>query len=428
VNQTAQEKAASQRVEEAALLWLRREHLMGEPHLRLPELVERDRQLQARLDELAAAGELGWRACERELEWEEPGEIFPATFLALAMAVAAAAEKTSSCRLAHVLAYAVRTKELTRPFVAALAWVPLDGIVNLLEDLFTADDARLRRVGLAAAVAHRQIPESVLSDALDDPDCDLRARALRGVGEMGYLELLPRLAEQMADEPGACRFEAAWTCALRSRSGRAIEVLLETAESQRPDSERAMRAVARLLHACEGTARLQSLGERPAMRRAAIVGAGVLGDPALVDWLITLLTMPATARLAGESLELITGLSLDRPPFQAHPPEAMQRTPCVCNPWEEAVEAGPDEHLPWPNRQAVADWWMKHRTEYPSERRYLLGRPISDSWCRTVLREGRQRQRAHAALELATRHPAEILFEVRAPGMRQRTCLEPGVD
>ncbi|MHB0959091.1 MAG: TIGR02270 family protein [Pirellulaceae bacterium] len=423
MNQTAREKAASQCVEEAALLWLRREHLMGEPHLTLCELVERDRQLQARLDELAAAGELGWRACERELEWEEPGEIFPATFLALAVAV----DKTASSRLAHVLAYAVRTKELTRPLVAALAWVPLDGIMNLLEDLFTANDARLRRVGLAAAVAHRQIPESVLSDALDDRDGDLRARAMRGVGEMGYLELLPRLAEQMADESAACRFEAAWSCALRSRSLLAIEVLFETAESQRPDSERAMRAVARLLDACEGSARLQSWGERPAMRRAAIVGAGVLGNPALIDWLIAQLTLPATARLAGESLELITGISLDRPPFQAHPPEAMQRMPCVCNPWEEAVEAGPDEHLPWPNRQAVADWWIKHRTEYQSGHRYLLGRPISDSWCRTVLREGRQRQRAHAALELATRHPAEILFDVRAPGMRQRTCLEPGV-
>ena len=183
MNQTTREKAVSQCVEEAALLWLRREHLIGEPHLSLPDLADRDRQLQSRLDELVAAGDLGWRACQRELGWEEPGEIFPATFLALA--------ENSRIRLTRVLDYAVRSYELSRPLVAGLAWAPLDGIVDLLEDFLTADDARLRGIGLAAAIAHRQVPESALADALEHPHGGLRARALRGVGEMGCLELVP---------------------------------------------------------------------------------------------------------------------------------------------------------------------------------------------------------------------------------------------
>ncbi len=105
MNQTTREKAVSRCVEEAALLWLRREHLIGEPHLSLPDLADRDRQLQARLDELLAAGELGWRACQRELGWEEPGEIFPATLLALA--------ENSPNRLTRVLDYAIRSYELS---------------------------------------------------------------------------------------------------------------------------------------------------------------------------------------------------------------------------------------------------------------------------------------------------------------------------
>ena len=414
MNQTTREKAVSQCVEEAALLWLRREHLIGEPHLSLPDLADRDRQLQARLDELIAAGELGWRACQRELGWEEPGEIFPATLLALA--------ENSPIRLTRVLDYAIRSYELSRPLVAGLAWAPLDGIVDLLEDLLTTHDAGLRRIGLAAAIAHRQVPESAFADALDHPDDGLRARALRGVGEMGSIDLVPRVAEQITGEPSACRFEAAWTCALRAASPSAIEVLLETVRGLCPESERATRMIVHRIHGREAAALLQRLANDPATRRAAIVGAGELGDPArgLADFSVD---DSRHARVAGESLQTITGVPLDRPPFQAQPPEAARLSSCESNPWEETVECGPDEHLPWPKVAAVADWWATHRTEYQTERRDLLGRPISEPWCRVVLRDGRQRQRAHAALELAATHPAESLFEVRAPGSRQLACL-----
>jgi len=40
-----------------------------------------------------------------------------------------------------------------------------------------------------------------------------------------------------------------------------------------------------------------------------------------------------------------------------------------------------------------------------------------------VLRRGSQRQRAAAAIELALINPAQPLFEVRAPGYRQRAAL-----
>ncbi|MHB8973554.1 MAG: TIGR02270 family protein [Pirellulaceae bacterium] len=415
MNRTTRDKEVSQCVEEAALLWLRREHLVGESHLSLADLAEHDRQLQTRLNELIAAGDLAWRACQRELGWEEPGEIFPATILALAA--------DSASRMPQVLDYALRSSELSRPLVAGLAWSPLDGIVDLLEDFLTAADSRLRRIGLAAAIAHRQIPESALSDALNHPDCLLRARALRGVGEMGCDELLSRVAEQVANGPRECRFEAAWTCAVRSRLPQALDVLLEAIRWPCHELERAICASVRLMDTSAAAAYLECLAGDPATQRAAIVGAGALGDPGLVDWLISLLSFPATSRVAGESVAIITGMPLDRSPFQVRPPEAKPFAPRDNDPWEEVVELGPDEHLPWPKPPAIADWWARHRAGYEVGTRYLLGRPVSIPWCRVVLCEGRQRQRAHAALELAIRLPAEPLFEVRAPGDRQRACL-----
>jgi hypothetical protein len=44
---------------------------------------------------------------------------------------------------------------------------------------------------------------------------------------------------------------------------------------------------------------------------------------------------------------------------------------------------------------------------------------MTPDWLRQVLREGKQRQRAAAALELAIREPNKPLFNVAAPGFRQ---------
>jgi hypothetical protein len=52
-----------------------------------------------------------------------------------------------------------------------------------------------------------------------------------------------------------------------------------------------------------------------------------------------------------------------------------------------------------------------------------MGKPITIDWCKQVLRTGRQRQRAAAALELAMRRRGSPLFEVRSPGFRQVKVL-----
>ena len=55
------------------------------------------------------------------------------------------------------------------------------------------------------------------------------------------------------------------------------------------------------------------------------------------------------------------------------------------------------------------------------------GKAMTDEWLKIVLRDGRQRQRAAAALELAIRQPGQPLFNVAAPGFRQIERLgKPG--
>ena len=70
--------------------------------------------------------------------------------------------------------------------------------------------------------------------------------------------------------------------------------------------------------------------------------------------------------------------------------------------------------------------WDKNRGLFQNGTRYLLGKPITIEWLKSVLRDGRQRQRAAAALELAIRNPGQPLFNVAAPGFRQQQILGKG--
>ena len=65
----------------------------------------------------------------------------------------------------------------------------------------------------------------------------------------------------------------------------------------------------------------------------------------------------------------------------------------------------PDDNLPWPEPALVQKWWDKNRGQFQNGTRYLMGKPMTIDWLKTVLRDGRQRQRAAAALELAIRNP-----------------------
>ena len=48
---------------------------------------------------------------------------------------------------------------------------------------------------------------------------------------------------------------------------------------------------------------------------------------------------------------------------------------------------------------------------------------MTPEWLKMVLRDGRQRQRAAAALEFAIRQPGQPLFNVKARGDRQIELL-----
>jgi uncharacterized protein (TIGR02270 family) len=134
---------------------------------------------------------------------------------------------------------------------------------------------------------------------------------------------------------------------------------------------------------------------------------------------------PKLARLAGEAFSMITGADLAYEDLDGDAPEGFEAGP-TDDPKDENVELDPDENLPWPKLEAVSKWWEGRKAGLRAGLRHLLGKPVEAAGLRKALREGKQRQRAAAALELAMLEPGKPLVEVRAPGFRQKAALSTG--
>ena len=143
------------------------------------------------------------------------------------------------------------------------------------------------------------------------------------------------------------------------------------------------------------------------------MAAGIVGDPALIPWLIEMMAVPELARLAGEAFTMITGMDLVYRDLDREPPSSED---VADGPIEAILDLDYESNLPWPSLERITAWWTENKSQFTPGVRHLDGRPIARSAALETLATGKQRLRAAAALELALLDPAEILFEVRARG------------
>ncbi|OJH33679.1 hypothetical protein BON30_47430 [Cystobacter ferrugineus] len=166
---------------------------------------------------------------------------------------------------------------------------------------------------------------------------------------------------------------------------------------------------------------LMGFTEQPEHHRLALAGCAALGDPFFIPWLLRMMRVPErTRRVAGESFRFITGADLSERPLEG---SALEGAGDEAESDAEVLEMDADSELPWPAPEVVAAWWAERKEDFHSEVRYLLGHPMTPESLREGLRLGRQRERRSAALELAMRYPGQPLFDVGAPGFRQRQWL-----
>lgn len=403
-----------QHAEEASFLWLLRSRAVRAPHYSLGDLSKLDNRLEAHIDGLRISGDDGWNVCCSELSWKEPGEVFVTALLAL--------EGQASDRVEKVLEAGGADMKLNESIISAFGWLTFQKAKTQLNRLCSSESPQPKRIGLAAAAIHRRDLGKPLLDALSSQDADLKARALRAVGELGRYDLVRSVTHNLSADEERVRFSAAWSAALLNGDGLALELLQEFVETGGEFAERALVVAIRRMSLAAAHAWRRKLANNPASIRSAVTCSGAIGDPDLIPWLMSLMPDPKLARVAGEAFTTITGVDIAYEDLDTKAPDNFEAGPND-DPADENVDLDPDENLPWPNLTAIEQWWGKHRHQFKAGERYLLGKPMNSDWLQQVLRIGRQRVRAAAALELAIRNPGQPLFNVAAPGFRQQELL-----
>lgn len=400
-----------QHAEEAAFLWMQRDSAVLAPNYSLNDLADLDERVEANIDGLRVAGQVGLEISEEALGNEGPGEVFAASVLAF--------ESKDTERIQKVLGAGCSDPKLERALISAIGWIPFDKVEDEVMKLVQNESSEIRRAGIAAFAAHRRDPGSALVQALSDANSRLRACALKAAGELGRKDLIPIISKCLSDTDYECRFFAAWSSArLGQRNSPVLTVLQEIAEEAGPYSEPAADISLRCMDMVSAKDWINKLKAVPKHLRLAAIGIGALGIPELINDIILFMENEEVARVAGESFSIITGIDLAYKDMEQDRPEGFKSGPSE-DPEDEDVSMDKDEDLPWPAPELISQWWNDNRKNFSAGKRYILGKEISRYSLREVLRQGKQRQRAAAALELGILEPGSPIFEVRAPGKRQ---------
>jgi uncharacterized protein (TIGR02270 family) len=403
-----------QHASETAFLWTLRTSAIRAPNYSLNDLSKLDGRVEAHLDGLRGAGRLGWDLCQANLANDGPGEVFALSILAF--------HDGESAKMRDAVNAGCASPRVWPGLVSALGWLEFERVSRWLDLLVNARSPLHRSVGIAAYAIHRRDPGPALTSSIEDQDAFLRARALRAVGELKRRDLANHLQAHLEDTNDKCRFWAAWSLTLLGEPG-GIPTLLGFANSGGGDlAVPALQAGLRALSPADSRRWLSAFAAaEPDRVRLTIFGAGIIGDPTSVPWLIKKMDSPASARLAGEAFTMITGIDLAYHDLDRDAPSMPEdeSTESEDVPGGMAYENG----LPRPSAILVADWWERHHSTFITGTRYLSGQPISAQSAMDVLMRGTQRQRKAAALEIALLDPTTEFWEVRTRGRRQRELL-----
>jgi uncharacterized protein (TIGR02270 family) len=402
--------------EEAAFLWHLRDDVIRQPHYNLAEIAELDNRVEAHLDGLRVNGEPAWQTVKEQAEqFGEAGEVFAATVLAL--------ESGERDRLEPLFALAGAAPELERPLISAFGWTSAPVVSGLMRALMSSAAPSARRVAVAAQSIRREDLGQSWPRLLHDDDPRVRARAIRAAAELGKHDALSELRQFMNDKDPACRFWAASSAArLGDRSTAVSDALRDIAVQAGPFQERAIGMTVRTTNPGDVRDWLRPFWKDVKTLRLAAAGIAASGNVDFVPVLLQIMQVDAAARPAGEAFTMISGVHLSYDKLERDQPEDFQAGPTE-DPADENVAMDQDENLPWPDLKLVEKWWAANSSRFTSGRRYLCGHEISRASLVQVLREGYQRQRAAAALELALLEPARPIFEVRARGDWQQKLL-----
>lgn len=359
------------------------------------------------------AGDDALRILNAQLESVSAGHVFAIGVVGL--------ESQHRETVTRCLSLAEAVPDARRGFSSALGWVSSDRLRGVVKDLLTSPSEKLRALALTACRLHGVKPGAALVNGWKDASSDVRAEAFRAAGVLGEVDVASFLAAAVDVDP-VCQFWSAWSAVLLGDRGRGLNTLTDVAVAPGENRKRAFVLACQAMRTATAHEILRGLSADSTQQRWIIEGAGLVGDPRYVPWLLTLMADDSIARLAGEAFSLITGADLVDLNLEREQPEDFQAGP-TDDPDDPVLAIDADEGLPWPDQAKVQAWWNTNDTRFQSGVRYFMGARPGREHCIEVLKTGGQRQRLMAAQHLCLLEPGTTVFNTSAPAWRQQRLL-----
>jgi uncharacterized protein (TIGR02270 family) len=175
------------------------------------------------------------------------------------------------------------------------------------------------------------------------------------------------------------------------------------------------------------------LAELQARPSATLLRAALItGRPHAIAIAVELLEHPVLARIAGEVVGSIGGLStrdhrfwLDEGTAGGYGADANEALPALAHDQLDA-DLIPPEHLRMrlPDARRIREWWYQTGHAFSPELRWLDGQPMGLAAVKAALHDAPMRRRHALALELAIRSAGTAILDTRAPARMQLTQMD----
>ncbi|MFV9615439.1 MAG: TIGR02270 family protein [Gammaproteobacteria bacterium] len=398
-----------QHATDAAFLWFLRSQVMDSTLYTQEDIFELDQRIAGHLQGLISAEQLSWEVCTQQLEYEEAGETFVAAVVAFL--------SDDAAKMKVVCEVALANPQMTPGLVSAFGWVNESRALSWIERFLRVDEPKYRYLGIAACSIRRLDPKQQLTRILQDASTiqhpELYARALRLVGEIKRIDLLPALNQAMDAEHTSVHFWANWSAVLLGNDAAIINLKPYVLEENEYKGQ-AIQLVFNSLPIDQARQWVTEISKDPSQNQSIIKATAILGDPHAVPWLIQQMNQSLSARLSGLSFSLITGIDLEQ-----HKLDKETEVKFKDNPEGEIEDdaENEDSDLPWPEPSSVQAFWQQHGHNLQLGQRYFLGRSITSESLNQAIEIGNQLQRGDAALKLAMLESNTILLNIASPAV-----------
>lgn len=397
----------SRYVDDASFLWILRTIAVKQPNYSKDDIAELERRIEYNLDGLMSSMDLGWRVCESALAMGESGEVFTAAVTAF--------KSHEVKKIELVVDAGLQDDQTFKGLVSALAWLTAELVNPWVNKFLISKNLDHKYLGLAVCSVRRHDVGDYLARILFRDDCQqhkkLYARALRLIGELRRQDLMPALKQAISSDDRDVAFWANWSAILlgnRSAVNNIKGYLLNGEAHQR----RAIHIAFRVLPVDQARQWISEMAKDETLGRAVIQATAVLGDPHAVNWLIQKMKEPASARVAGEAITMITGIDLIQHRLTKAMPVNLESMPNDSVD-DDNVTMDEDDKLPWPDAEKITMFWQQQGRNFIIGQRYFMGQLISTPWLLKLLEHANQRQRCAAALELALTDPAHGFYNTQ---------------